>query len=141
MQVNSINSNYNVNFGVLSPMLKENMWQAVKRNCPKSYLSKAIEKSKLYQDYKYILENTNENDHFYFEVRSNYDKGFIVDKVPYPTMRYDLNHIWDISKAYRKKDPYKEMIKIFAQKLRNNDTDDSLSNICYVLGKENEPWV
>lgn len=140
MQVSSINSGYSMNFGALSPRLQENMWQAVKRNYP-DFLNKNINRSKLYQDYKYILEHTKGDEHFYFEIRDSYDKGFIVDKVPDYAIGNDLNHIWDISKAYSKKDPYKEMIKIFAKKLRNNDTDDTLPNISCVLGKINKKWL
>ena len=44
MQVSNVSNSYSKNFGALSPRLHENMWQAVKRNCPKSYLSKDIEK-------------------------------------------------------------------------------------------------
>ena len=87
------------------------------------------------------MEKTKGDDHFYFEVRDSYDKGFIAEKVPCPGLKFALNQIWDISKAYRKKDTYKEMIKIFAQKLRNNDTDTTLSNIPYALDKVKNEWV
>ena len=46
--------------------------------------------------------------------------------------------MWDITKAYDKKDKYKEIIKIFAKSLRNNDNDNTLSNIVSVLPKINK---
>lgn len=112
MQINGVSSSYG--FGALSPELQENMWQAVKRNRPQGYQN--INKSKLYQDYKYILNNTKGDDSFYVEYRHNHDNGWIHDKMSFNT----LAPICNVSKAYSTKDPYKEIIKIFASWLRDN---------------------
>lgn len=142
MQINNINNGYSMNFGVLSPELQKNMWRAVKRNCPKrncpkSYCNKNLEKLKIYRDYKYILENTKGDNHIFVEVSDKSKKKFIVEKIPC-SFGYDLANMWDITKAYDKKDKYKEIIKIFAKSLRNNDNDNTLSNIVSVLPKINK---
>ena len=126
MQVSSAGNG--LNFGALSPELHENMWQAVKRNRPQGYQN--INKSKLYQDYKYILNNTKGDDCLFVEIRDKYDKGRIVEQRPYSDNTgkgYTVERAWDVSKSYSKKDPYKEMIKIFAQGLRNNNANTGLS--------------
>lgn len=108
MQINSVSNGYG--FGALSSQLQENMWQAVKRNCPKSYLSRKIEKTKLYRDYKYILDNS--EGLLLDEVRTGLNSGYIIDKNC--NMMGNIN----VSKAYGKKDNYAEMIKIVAQFLK-----------------------
>ena len=127
MQINSVSNSYG--FGALSPELQENMWQAVKRNRPQGYQN--INKSKLYQDYKYILNQTKGDDSFYVEIRDSYDKGRIIEERPYCDDKGKGSIIehggWDISKAYSKKDPYKEIIKIFAQGLRKGKDNNHIT--------------
>ena len=131
MQINSVSNGYGIKFGALSPELQENMWQAIKRNRPQGYQN--INKSKLYQDYKYILNNTSGDNRFFVESRTDYNKGRIIEQKPFSDDKgkgFELIRTWDISKAYSKKDPYKEIIKIFAQGLRKdkaNNTPHSLS--------------
>ncbi len=127
MQINSVSNG--IKFGALSFELQEKMWQAVKRNNP-NFPNGNINKSKLYQDYKYILNQTKGDDCLFVEIRDEYDKGRIVEERPYSDNTgkgYTVQRVWNISKAYSKKDPYKEIIKIFAKELKNKDANDGMT--------------
>ena len=98
-------------FGALSPELQEKMWKSVVKNYSKGdAVDVNINRSKLYQDYKNIINNSKGS--LLFEKRSAYDKGVISDK---NGIISDIN----VSDVYDKKDKYKEMIKLLTEKLKH----------------------
>ena len=118
MQVNSVSNG--LNFGALSPELHENMWQAVKRNCPTTYLSKDINKSKLYQDYKKILDYTSGEDCLFVEASDPKDRNTRLIIGRNINDNFVTNdEVCDVTEACYAEDKYKEMIKIFAKWIKS----------------------
>ena len=123
MQINSVSNG--IKFGTLSHELHENMWQAVQRNCPNL---ENLNKSKLYRDYKYILEKT-AGDDFSFDWLHDCRKNFrytskVIAADPSEERReHNFSHsaYLDVTDIYwNSKDPYKDIIKVFAKWLQNH---------------------
>ena len=121
MQINSVSNG--LNFGALSPELHENMWQAVKRNCPKGCQN--INKLKLYQDYKKILDFTKGDECMFVELGdSRFPDRRIIAKT-HPKGRekrfedFQGYVFCDVTEACYAEDKYKEMIKIFAKWIKS----------------------
>jgi hypothetical protein len=123
MQINCVSNGRSVKFGTLSPDFQENMWQAVRRNYP-NFPNGNINKSKLYQDYKFILNRTAGDDYSYRMIHDsrNYER-VLIQANPSDYCRkhkFGTCEQLDISDAYwNSKDPYKEIIKKFAKWLKN----------------------
>ena len=122
MQINSVKICHDVKFGSLSPDLQENMWKAVQRDCP-DFPNKNINRSKLYQDYKFILERTASDDYSYrmYHDPRDYTRVLIQANPSDYCREHDFGTCEqiDISDAYwNSKDPYKDIIKTFAKWLK-----------------------